>query len=356
MIRPRPRLAFLAAGIALAVLVSVALGASSGRDAKPGRRDVLKTVERARALMGTACTITASGLDSAWVSRSVDDAFGEIDRLEAILSSWREHSELSMLNRAGAEQRIPCSPDLFSVLDSSLAIARETGGAFDPTVEPLERAWDLRGAGRVPTDSELADALQRVGYEMVQTTAEPRTVRFRREGMGLDFGGIAKGYALDRAGTLLRQRRVPRALLNFGGELLAFSNGEAWVIEVADPEDRLRPAVRLIVKQGAVSTSGQGERFITADHQQYGHVLDPHGGRPLTTRATVTVVANSATRADGLSTALLVMGRDRARAFVESRRDIGALWLEHDSEGIHAWRWNIATASFDPGVQAEWVP
>jgi thiamine biosynthesis lipoprotein len=354
--RLRPPAALLIGVLAIHALAGAAHAASPGRDDKPGRREVLKTVERARVLMGTACTITASGFDSAWVSKSVDDAFGEIDRLDGVLSSWRQDSELSAVNAGGAERRIPCSPDLFAVLDSSLVIARETGGAFDPTIEPLSHVWDLRGAGRVPSDSELAGALQRVGFDMVQTTPEPPTVRFRRDGMALDFGGIGKGYALDRAGALLRERRLPRALLNFGGELLAFSNGQAWVIEIADPEDRLRPAVRLVVRQGAVSTSGQGERFVTVDHQRYGHVIDPHGGRPLTTQATVTVIASSATRADGLSTALLVLGRDRARAYVESHPGIGAIWLEHDGEGIHAWRWNVATASLDPGVRAEWVP
>ena len=125
---------------------------------------------------------------------------------------------------------------------------------------------------------------------------------------------------------------------------------------VADPADRLSPALRLVVRQGAVSTSGQGERFVTADHQRFGHVLDPRNGRPLTTTATVTVIAASATRADGLSTALLVMGRERARAFVEAHPDLGAIWLERGDDGLHAWRWNVATASFEPGVRAEWMP
>ena len=321
-----------------------------------GKHDARLTIERARALMGTPCVITAEGLDSTWVSHAVDDAFGEIDRLDGVLSSWRTDSELSRVNAAGSEQRIPCSPDLFAVLDSALAIARATDGAFDPTVEPLMRAWDMRGAGHVPEPGELGEALQRVGWKMVDLVPSTHTVRFSRDGMGLDFGGIGKGYALDRALDLLRGRRVVRVLLNFGGELLGITDGEAWVLAVADPTDRLRPVLRLVLKRGAVSTSGQGERFVTADHQQYGHIVDPHLGKPLDTHATVTVVASSAARADGLSTALLVMGRDRARAFVEAHPDIGAVWLEREDQKILAWRWNLPTVSVEPGVDVEWMP
>lgn len=337
----------------LAILTAPAAGAVSHH--RPGEHDVRRTIERARVLMGTTCTVIAEGGDSLWTAKAVDDAFQEIDRLEGVLSSWREDSELSRLNATGPEQRIPCSPDLFTVLDSSLAIARLTDGAFDPTIEPLNRAWDLRGAGRVPESGELAEARERVGWPNVQTEPTLRTVRFRKDGMGLDFGGIGKGYALDRAAELLRDRGVKRALLNFGGELVGTSDGEAWVIQIADPADRMRPVVKLILKRGAVSTSGQGERFVTVNGRTYGHILDPRQGRPLDTRATVTVVARSGTLADGFSTALLVMGREKAQAFVADHREIGALWLEPTVEGIRAWAWNLPTIAGEPGVRIEWM-
>jgi thiamine biosynthesis lipoprotein len=342
------------AGCAL-ILAALPAGAAPKRAQHPGLHDVLHRVERARVLMGTACTITAEGFDSTWAAGAVEDAFGVIDRLDSVLSSWRQDSELARVNAAGAERRIECSPDFYAVLDSSLAIARETEGAFDPTIEPLNRVWDMRGKGRVPDGPELGDALQRVGWTRLQVMPGPRLVRFDRDSMGLDFGGIGKGYALDRAVDLLRERRMQRVLLNFGGEIAGFTNSDPWTIEIADPSDRLRPAVRMVLRQGAVSTSGQGERFVTVDHQSFGHVLDPRLGRPVPTRATVTVVARSGTRADGLSTGLLVMGRERAGAFAEEHHDIGVLWLEPDAEGIRAWRWNLGAVSVEPGVKLEWI-
>jgi FAD:protein FMN transferase len=348
--------AAITASLAVALAAFVfSPAAAAPRSKHPGEHDTRVTIERARILMGTTCTMTAEGLDSSWTSASVDIAMNEIDRLDGILSSWRQDSELSRLNAAGAEQRIQCSPDLYSVTDSALALARATDGAFDPTIEPYNRAWDMRGAGRVPEASELVDARGRVGWINVQTESGTQTVRFRLDGMGLDFGGIGKGYALDHAAEVLRQRKLLRVLLNFGGELEGFTDGEAWVIEIADPTDRMRPIVKLVLRRGAVSTSGQGERGVTVNGRHYGHILDPHSGQPIDTEATVTVVARTGALADGLSTALLVMGRDKAAAWCAEHRDIGALWLEPANNEIRAWRWNLPTLTAEPGVHIEWM-
>lgn len=331
-------------------------GAAAPTRPKAGRHDPRITIERAHEEMGAPCVITAEGLDSTYASTAVDDAFAEIARLDQVLSSWRDDSELARVNAAGSEQRIRCSEDLFAAIAAAMDVAKETEGAFDPTIEPLMRAWDLRGAGRVPEPGELGDAMQRVGWKMVDLVPETRTVRFRRDSMGVDLGGITKGYALDHALELLRTRRVPRALLQLGGEYAGFSDGEAWVLDVTDPADPTRPVLRLVLKRGAVSTSGQGRRFVTPDHQQYSHILDPRIGKPLETRATVTVVTSSAARADGLSTALLVMGRERARAFAEAHPDVGVLWLEPEDRKFRASRWNLPTVSVEPDVEVDWVP
>ena len=350
------RAALTALALIAASILATDLHAAGKPAARAGRRDVQKTVERTRTTMGVACTITAEGLDSAWASKAVDDAFDEIERLDLVLNPWRAGSELGQINAAGAERRVSCSLDLFAALDSALAVTHETGGAFDPTIEPLERVWDMRGSGRVPRDGELSEALESVGWNLLQVEPGSRVVRFRRENMGLDFGDLGKGYALDRAAELLRLRRIERALLDFGDQQVGFSKSEAWVIPIADPTEPLRPVFRLVLRRGAVATAGRGEKFVTADHQRYGRMVDPRNGHPLETNATVTVVAVSASRAAGIATALLVMGRDRARGFVEARPDLGALWLEHDSDGIHAWRWNLATLSAEPDIRVEWMP
>ena len=329
--------------------------AQAARKSHPGRHDVRITAERMRLVMGTPCTIVAEGLDSLWAVTQIDSAFRLIAGLDRTLSLWQDGGELSALDSAEAEVRTPCSPALYAVIDSAFAIAAETDGAFDPTIEPLTRLWDLRGEGRVPDPLEISDARYRVGWQMVQIEPTLRTVRFRREHMALDLDGIAKGYALDVAIGFLRTRRLARVLIDFGSDLACYTDGEAWTIDIGDPEDRSIPVVRLVSRQGGISTSGGSARFFTKSGGHFDRVLDPGTGRPLERGATVTVVSPSGTRSDAMATALLVMGREKIPEFLTSHRELGVLWLEHSGHVIKAWRWNLPTASAAPNVVVQWM-
>jgi thiamine biosynthesis lipoprotein len=296
--------------------------------------------------MGTLFTFRASG-DPAAVGRALDAALDSVASLEARLSNWRSTSELSRLNSAGSGE---LSPALAAVLDSALALARSTNGAFDPTVEPLSLAWDLRGEGRVPSAHELAAARARVGWERVRLGGT--TGVQQRADLGstaLDLGGIGKGFALDRAVDVLRARGLTRAALDAGGQWLVFG-AESCSLWVAHPADRDRPAVHVAIRDGSLSTSAQSERFVRAGGRRIGHVLDPRTGQPLATRASVTVWASSGTRADALSTALLVMGHDGARAFAAAHPDVGVLWLEPQGRRVVAHAWNLEVLGLAPEV------
>src|SRR5205814_9573628 len=217
------------------------------------------------------------------------------------------------------------SAPLYAVLDSALAFAAATGGAFDPTVEPLTLAWGLRGEGRVPGERELAAARAGVGWQHV--TLDGGRHGAALGGATLDLAGIGKGFALDRAAAVLRARGVTVGSLDAGGQrlLLGAVSCSVWV---AHPGERDRPAVCLRLGPGSLSTSAQSEHVLRPGGHRIGHVLDPRTGRPVASHASVSVFMSAATAADAYSTALLVMGRERARAFVAARADLGALWLE----------------------------
>ncbi len=353
MRRVHRHLCLALAAVLLASLPGGALAAK--KPVKRGLRDARALVERTRTVMDESCVAAAESKDAAWTGRCIEAAFDEIARLDGVLSSKRQDSELTRVNAAGAETRIPCSPDFIACLDSSLAIAADTDGAFDPTVEPLNRAWDVRGEGRVPEPDELAEARAAVDWHRVAVVDGDRTVRFNRPGMGLDFGGIGKGFALENATTLLRMRGVRRALLSLGSQISAFTDGEAWVIQISDPADDTRPVLRLIVRQGAVSTSSQGDGGFTARGRRYGLTFDPRHGDPVDSRAAVTVIAPGATRADALSTALLVMGRERAEAYATDHPGIGVVWMEPTSTQIQAWKWNLGSFSVEPDANLRWM-
>jgi thiamine biosynthesis lipoprotein len=317
-------------------------------------------VSRARYLMGTLCTGSAEARDTASAARAIDAALDEIARLERVMSNWRADSELSRLNASAASAPFACSPDLWAVLDSALALAALTDGAFDATVEPLARAWDLRGTGRVPSDEEIVQARMLVGAGHVTRDVAARAVRFDRPGVGFDLGGIGKGYALDRAADTLRALGVRRATLNLGGEVVVLSEPRVArpapaSAAVAHPLERLRPVVELAAEGLAISTSSQNERGFEIHRARYGHILDPHRGSPPFSRASVTVIASSATRADALSTALLVHGREGAGRFAGLHPELGVLWLEASGDRVRAWRWNLAAAWPAQGANVQWM-
>lgn len=319
------------------------------------KREDRPVVTRDRELMGARLAVQAEAHDSTACGRAIERALSEVDRLDLVLGSWRGDSEVSRLNAGPGGVRLPCSFDLAEAAAAALEIARETDGAFDPTLEPLVRAWDLRGAGREPAREELRRALDRTGWPRVLVDRSLPTIRFQRDSMGLDFEGIARGFALDRAARLLREGTVRRALLDFGDEALAFSDGPAWSVRVRDPEDRDREVVNLVVREAAVATCVQSSGGVTVGHRRYGPVLDPRSGRPLESVAGVTVVTSSAARAEALSAALLVMGRADAEAFAEAHGEIGVVWLERVAGVLQGWRWNLPGANALPGSRLKWM-
>jgi thiamine biosynthesis lipoprotein len=238
-----------------------------------------------------------------------------VDRLESQLTVYRDTSEISRLNRSAFGRDVEVEPRLFELLRLAAEIHRRTGGAYDITSGPLSKAWGFsRRSGRVPDESELAEALSRVGSQRLQFNPERRTVRFSVAGMELNLGSIGKGYALDRCCELLEAGGLTDFLLHGGqSSLLArgsrnASSEEGWWIGVRDP---LRPGERLgqlRLRNRALGTSGTGTQFFYHAGRRYGHILDPRTGQPVEGVLSSTVLARTAAEADALSTAFYVLG------------------------------------------------
>ncbi|HUD71723.1 MAG TPA: FAD:protein FMN transferase, partial [Dongiaceae bacterium] len=226
----------------------------------------VSTRVRARFLMGTRLVVEASAPEP---ERAIEAAFAEVDRLEGALSNWRPTSEVSRMNRDAAEAPVAAGRDLCAVVGRALGWAAATGGAFDPTVEPLVRALRLRGPegilpGRsAPPESPATPAP--VGWRGVRFDPSACTIGFAAEGMGIDLGGIGKGYALDAAADVLRRAGATAARLDFGGQVLVFGSGPddgGWRLGIADPRDRDRAALAVGLRSGSNATSGDGERSV----------------------------------------------------------------------------------------------
>ncbi len=291
------------------------------------------TLERERVLMGTRCALVLHGEDREALDAAATAAFDAIARCEDEASNWRNDSELARVN-AAAGRVTPVSPGLFAILASARKWAERTAGAFDATVEPLTRAYDLRAAGRLPDAVTLAAARALVAGRTVELDAVARTVLLPRAGMAFDLGGIAKGEALDRAVDVLRARGVKSALLNFGGQVSALgapAGAEAWTVTLADPRDRARGVTTIALKDASVSTSAASEHALPVGDTMLNHILDPRTGLPAADWGAAAVIATRGVDADAASTALYVMGPAAARAFVRDAGDLEAVLLVDDA-------------------------
>jgi thiamine biosynthesis lipoprotein len=329
---------FASAVIALAVLRLA--------DPGPGPGDPTR-FEFTQIHMGSEFKLILYSTDEPTARRASDAAFTRIAALDSALSDYNPASELNRLCDAAGGPPVAVSDDLFAVLDRSLALSRESGGAFDVTIKPVVRLW--RRAFRqkeLPDPRELAEARALVGYQMLHLDPAARTARLERPGMRLDLGGIAKGYASDAAQAVLREHGITAALVAAAGDIVVSDPppGEpGWRVGIAPLESsESSPTELLLLSHAAISTSGDAERFAVIGGVRYAHIVDPHTGVGLIDRASVSVVAKDGTTADSLATTVFVLGPEQGLPLVEARAEAAALFvrLEGERPGNHpSHRW-----------------
>lgn len=262
----------------------------------------------------------------------------EVQRLEGMLSATREDSEIAAVNRSGEGK---LSPETARLVEGALALCDATGGALDITVYPILRAWGFTtGDYGVPQPRTLNELLEHIGYGRVSLAADG-TVTLP-EGFMLDLGAVAKGYTADRLTELLREQGVEAALLDLGGNIQAIGgnpDGGGWRVAVQKPDSEGYLGVLTLEDKAAVTSGGYQRNFVQ-DGTVYHHIIDPSTGMPARSGlASVTIVADSGLLADGLSTALYVMGAQKALEFWQTRSDFeavlygddGTLWV---TEGL----------------------
>jgi FAD:protein FMN transferase len=258
-------------------------------------------------------------------------ALDEIDRIESVLTVFRETSPLVDVNRRAAREAVPVDEELFALLRSCAALHEATGGAFDITTTPLSRCWGfLRREGRLPAAAEIEQARAACGTAHLLLDERARTVRFDRAGVELNLGAIGKGYALRRVARQLRADGVTDALVSAGGSSVVAIGGP---FHVTVRPRRAGTAISVWLEDAAIATSGAGEQFFEVDGRRFGHVLDPRTGWPAEGTLAAAVAAPDAEACDALSTAFLVGGAALAARHCDGRKSVLALvWPDDGSE------------------------
>jgi len=290
--------------------------------AAPADEPALARYEFLRVEMAVPIKIVLYAADEATAGEAARAAFGRIHELDGILSDYDPESELRRLCRDSGEGRpVRVSDELWQVLNQAQALSEHSGGAFDVTIGPVVRLWRrARRRHEMPPPEQLAAARRLVGHRLVRLDPVHRAVELAKPDMRLDLGGIAKGYAVDEALAVLRNRGITRALVDAGGDVgLGDPPPErpGWLIGVASLEPDAPPSRYLWLSRLAIATSGDTWQYVEIGGRRYSHLVDPRTGLGLTDHSSVTVIAPNCTAADSLASAVSVLGPDKGLKLIE---------------------------------------
>jgi thiamine biosynthesis lipoprotein len=317
--------------------VPVVLALTVSSCTAPGRDEGPKhSVERARVAMGSELRLTAWTTDDAPTLAAFDEVFAEFERLEALMSNWREGSDINRLNAAAGDRPVAVAPEVREVLQIARQVSDWTGGRFDVTFGVLSDLWkfDHDQDNTLPDPEEVRRRLPLVDYRQLEIDERAGTAFLRKKGMRAHLGGIGKGYAVDRASALLRRRGLRNFMIQAGGDLYVsgFKNDQPWRLGIRDPRG---PATRsfaiLDLADGTFSTSGDYERFFMKDGVRYHHILDLSRGEPARLCRSVTMVTDRAVIADALAKGVFILGPKAGMALIERLPGIEGVIVDADN-------------------------
>ena len=310
--------------------------------ANPAGNAELLRVEGSVDAMGTAFSIVAYGQDRGRLQSAVSEGLEEARRLDEMLSNYKPSSEWSMMNRQAADGPVRISAELFQLLSACVEYSRESEGAFDISVGPLMKVWGFyKGTGHLPHRAEVWGALNQVGYRNILLDPAHQTVRFARQGVELDPGGIGKGYAVDRIAKILKDDAVERAMISGGGSSIyaigAPPGEKGWKIDIKNPRNPEESVETVYLKDQSMSTSGNYEKFFYAEGKMYSHIMDPRTGYPSQGTLSTSVIAPRTLDSEAWTKPYYILGRH---------------WTEQHKPK----EFRVYFCEARPGAKCEWLP
>lgn len=268
--------------------------------------------KRTLLLMGSRFDITVVANDSLHGNNYIDLAVSEISRIERLISEWDPGSETSAINRNAGIRPVQVDPELVGLIERSISISKLTDGAFDISYAAMDKIWKFDGSmTEMPSEATIKASVSKVGYQNIILDKNHSSVFLKLPGMKIGFGAIGKGYAADKAKALLIEKGVQAGIVNASGDMNTWGRqpgGEEWKIAITNPLNKNKVFAVLPIREGAVVTSGNYEKYVTFNGKRYTHIIDPKTGYPASGVISTTVFAQKAELADALATALFVMG------------------------------------------------
>ena len=293
--------------------------------------------EREEAIMGTRIAVQLWSEDPRQAVDAIDAVMADMHRTDELMSTYKPESQLSQVNAHAYERAVQVDADIIDVVQKALEYSRLSDGVFDVTYASVGYLYDYR-AHQHPTEAQIAAALPGVDYRQVLIDPQARTIRFMKPGMRIDLGGIAKGWAVDRGIEILRRAGIQHAMVNAGGDtaLLGDRLGKPWVVGIRDPRKAGAVVARIPLQDEAISTSGDYERYFEENGQRYHHIIVPGTGKSPDAVRSVTVIGANATRTDGLTKTVFILGVERGMAFIRKLGDVEAVIVDKDGQVFYS--------------------
>jgi thiamine biosynthesis lipoprotein len=292
-----------------------------------------KTIQKTESIMGTDVTITVVTRSYEEGETAIEAGMAELRRLDAMMSLYKDDSEITRVNLAAGKNPVKVSPEMIEVVEHAAEISKLSGGAFDVTIGPLVVLWQVRlKEGKTPTDAEIARVRPLVNYQNIVIDKKASTIFLKKPGMIMDFGGM-KGYTADRVADLFKKRGISNAIIAVAGDIWVLGHredGKPWRIGVQHPREHDKTLTVLDLSNKYISTSGDYERFVIKENKRYHHIIDPRTGQPSKGTISATLIGDKGAIIDPLTKVPFILGPDVGMKIVKK---LGAEAIIVDDQG-----------------------
>lgn len=285
--------------------------------------------------MGNHFEFSVVAADDTWAHERIEEAINEVRRIETLLTTFDEHSQTNLINANAGIEPVCVDKEVFDLIERSLRMSSLTQGAFDITYGSMDkRFWNFDTTMTSLPDASTAKAMVRlINFRNVLLDRKRQSVFLREKGMRIGFGGIGKGYAADRAKSILIKAGVTSGIVNAAGDLTVWGtqpDGQPWTIGIADPDRKDSPFASFKLTNASVATSGSYEKYVMIGGQKYSHTIDPKTGYPVRGIKSVTIICNSAEIADAMATPVTVMGIRNGLGLIDQLQDIACIIIDDE--------------------------
>lgn len=296
-------------------------------------------------LMGSRFDITIVAKDSLTAETYIDSSIIEISRIENLISDWIPESQVSQINKNAGIKPVKVDKELLDLTQRAIHFSEMTDGAFDISFAAADRIWKFDGSmTTIPSEEEVRESVKKIGYKNIIINPNDSTIFLKIQGMKIGFGSTGKGYAADKTKELMISKGITAGIINASGDLNTWGkqpNGDNWIIGITNPmkEEDLFAVFEL--SGTAVVTSGNYQKFVIIDNKRYSHIIDPRTGYPSSGVSSVTIFADSAEKANGISTAIMVLGKKAGLKLLKRNPDLDGIIIDDKGKISYSKKFNI---------------